>query len=171
MSLLLPDPGLLFWMALSFGIVFFILAKWGFPVITQMVEERKAHIDKSLQAADEVNRRLAEVKIHSEALLEEARTKQLAMLRETARSKEQILADAKEVAQRETHKIVEEARKQIRMEREAALTEVHNQVAIMAINIAEKVLRSELQEKNRQIDLVNSLLDNARKNKLNQQLQ
>ena len=121
MSLLLPELGLLFWMVLSFGIVFFIVAKWGFPVITRMVEERKEYIDKSLEAADEVNRRLAEMKTQSEALLEEARAKQLSMLRETARTKEELLANAKETAQRETHKIVEEAQKQVRMEREAAL--------------------------------------------------
>jgi len=167
MSLLMPDFGLLFWMLLSFGVVFFIVSKWGFPIITRMVEERKDYIDKSLQAADEVNRRLAEVKIQSEALLEEARTKQLAMLRETAKSREQILADAKEVAQRETQKAVDEAKKLIRLEREAALTEIHSQVAVMAIDVAEKVLRNELQEKDRQMVLVNSLLNEIQQNKLN----
>jgi len=166
MSLLSPDLGLLFWMALSFGIVFFILAKWGFPVIIRMVDERKAYIDKSLQTADEVNRRLAEVKIQSKILLEEVRAKQLAMLREAARSKEQILADAKETAQRETQKIVAEAQKQISLEREAALTEIHSQVAVMAINVAEKVLRNELQEKDRQMVFLNSLLNDIQQNKL-----
>ncbi|MDR0294638.1 MAG: F0F1 ATP synthase subunit B [Prevotellaceae bacterium] len=167
MSLLMPDLGLLFWMLLSFGIVFFIVAKWGFPVITQMVEERKNYIDKSLRAADEVNRQLADVKIQSKKLLEETRTKQLAMLRETALSREDILADAKEVAQRETQKIVEEAQKQIRLEREAVITEIHSQVAIMAIDIAEKILRSELQEKERQMGLVNKMLDEIQRAKRN----
>jgi F-type H+-transporting ATPase subunit b len=163
----MPDLGLLFWMLLSFGIVFFIVAKWGFPVITQMVEERKNYIDKSLRAADEVNRQLADVKIQSKKLLEETRTKQLAMLRETALSREDILADAKEVAQRETQKIVEEAQKQIRLEREAVITEIHSQVAIMAIDIAEKILRSELQEKERQMGLVNKMLDEIQRAKRN----
>jgi F-type H+-transporting ATPase subunit b len=153
-------------MLLSFGIVFFVVAKWGFPVITRMVEERKEYIDKSLEKADEANRRLAEVRLQSEALLEETRTKQLSMLRETAKSKERILADAKEIAQRETRKILDETQKQIRLEREAALTEIHNQVAILAVDIAEKILRNELKEADHQMELLNRMLDEARREKL-----
>ena len=169
MSLLLPDAGLLFWMVLSFGILFFVVAKWGFPVITRMVEERAAYINKSLQAADEANRRLAEVKIESEALLEETRTQQLTMLRETVRIKEQILADAKERSQRETQKMMAEAKKQIRLEREAVMAEVHSKAAMMAIGIAEKVLRRELQDENRQMDLIHNLFDDIQHNLLNEQ--
>ena len=170
MSLLLPDSGLLFWMVLTFGFVFFIVAKWGFPVIIRMVEERKAYIDRSLKAAEEANRLLAEVQIRSESMLEEARVKQLSMLRETAQLKEQIVADAKEAAQRETIKMMDETKKQIRLEREAVLAEVHSQVAMVAIGIAEKVLRHELQEKDRQMDLINYLLDETQQNKLNERL-
>ena len=166
MSLLSPDPGLLFWMVLSFGAIFFVVAKWGFPVITRMVEERKAYIDKSLQAADEANRRLAEVKVKSEELLEEARMQQLAMLRETSQSKKQILSEAKEVAQHETQKMLDEAQKQIRREREVALAEIRGQVAVMAIEIAERVLRNELKEKGRQMELVNRLLDETQRDEL-----
>jgi F-type H+-transporting ATPase subunit b len=166
MSLLIPDSGLLFWMVLSFGIVFFIVAKWGFPVITKMVEERKSYIDKSLLAADEANHRLEEVKILSEKMLEETRAQQLVMLRETAQSKEQILADAKETAITQTQKLIEEAQKQIRLERAAITADLRSQVAIMAVNVAEKILRSELKEKNRQEALMNTLLDEAWHNKL-----
>jgi F-type H+-transporting ATPase subunit b len=171
MSLLLPDSGLLFWMVLSFGVVFFIVAKWGFPVITRMVEERKEYIDKSLQAADEVNRQLASVKALGDSMLEETRTKQLAMLRETSRIRDTVLADAKEAAQREAQKVLMEAQKQMRREREIALLEIHHQVAVMAIDIAEKVLRNELTEKNHHFDLVNRLIEEARKERLNEQLQ
>jgi len=165
MSLLLPESGLIFWMLLSFGIVFFIVAKWGFPVITRMVEERKEYIDKSLQTADEINRRLAEVKIQSEAMLEETRTQQLLMLRETTQSREQILAEAKEVAQRETQKILEDNQKQIRLEREAAISEIHSQVVILAVDIAEKILRKELKEKDHQM-LLNRMMDEAERENL-----
>ena len=170
MSLLLPDSGLLFWMALTFGLAFFIVAKWGFPVIIRMVEEWKAYIDQSLKAAEEANRLLAEVHLRSEAMLEEAGMKQLSMLRETAQLKEQIVADAKEAAQRETIKMMEETKKQIRLEREAMLAEVHGQVAMVAIGVAEKVLRRELQEKDHQMDLINHLLDETLQNKLNERL-
>lgn len=166
MSLLIPDSGLLFWMTLSFGIVFFILAKWGFPVITRMADERKAYIDNSLLKADEVNRQWEEIKDLTQAMLEETRTQQLSMLRETAQSKEQILSDAKENAQRETQKIIDAAQKQIRLEREAVLAEMRSEVAVLAIEIAEKVLRHELQEKDRQTELINRLLGEARRDKL-----
>jgi len=158
MSLLIPDTGVLFWMVLSFGIVFFVVSKWGFPVIIRMVEERKEYIDKSLLAADEANRRLAEVKIESEALLEETRAQQLSILRETAQMREQILADAKELSLRQTQQMIDDAKKQIRLEREAVLAEIHSQVAMMAIGVAEKVLRRELHDENRQMDLIHNLI-------------
>jgi len=166
MSLLVPDSGLLFWMLLSFGLVFFIVAKWGFPVITRMVEERKEYIDKSLQAAEEANRLSAEVKVQSEAMLEETRTKQLSMLRDTAQSKDRILADAKEIAQRETQKMLEETQKQIRLEREAALTEIRSEVVALAVSIAEKILRNELKEKDNHLKLMNRLIDEAQRENL-----
>ena len=159
MSLFSPDIGLLFWMTLSFGVVFFIVAKWGFPVITRMVEERKEYIDKSLQQADEVNRQLAQMQNQSREMLEETRAKQLAMLRETAQIREQILSEAKELARQKTEKFVQETKKQIALERAAALTEVRNQAAVMAIDIAEKILRNELKEKEHHMEYVNRLLE------------
>ena len=72
MSLLVPDSGLLFWMLLSFGIVFFVLAKFGFPVITKMVEERKKYIDQSLIVAKEANIQLANIKAEGESILTKA---------------------------------------------------------------------------------------------------
>jgi len=159
MSLFSPDIGLLFWMTLSFGVVFFIVAKWGFPVITRMVEERKEYIDKSLQQADEVNRQLAQMQNQSREMLEETRAKQLAMLRETAQIREQILSEAKELARQKTEKFVQETKKQIALERAAALAEVRNQAAVMAIDIAEKILRNELKEKDHHMEYVNRLLE------------
>ena len=171
MSLLLPDSGLLFWMMISFGIVFFVVAKWGFPLITRMAEERKEYIDKSLQAADEANRLLAQVNARSEALVEEAHEKQRSILRDAAQIKEQIVSDAKDIAQRETQKMVEEARKHINAEREAVLEQMRGEVALLAIGIAEQILRSELKEKDHHSELVNRLLDEAVHEKLGQRPQ
>ena len=72
MGLLTPDPGTLFWMVIIFGIVFFILAKYAFPVITGMVDKRKQYIDSSLEAARQANEQLQQVKAESEALLARA---------------------------------------------------------------------------------------------------
>ena len=76
MSLLLPDSGLLFWMLLSFGVVFVVLAKYGFPVITKMVEGRKTYIDQSLEVAREANAQLSKLKEESEALIAAANKEQ-----------------------------------------------------------------------------------------------
>ncbi|KAA6310757.1 ATP synthase subunit b, partial [termite gut metagenome] len=82
MSLLLPDSGLLFWMILSFGAVFVVLAIYGFPVIVKMVEERKAYIDRSLKVAKEANEQLARLKSESDALISNANKEQGRILRE-----------------------------------------------------------------------------------------
>ena len=80
-SILTPDLGLLFWMLLAFLVVFVVLAKFGFPAITQMVEERKQYIDDSLRKAHEASERLENIKQESEAILQEAREKQAMMLK------------------------------------------------------------------------------------------
>ena len=90
MGLLLPESGLLFWMLLSFGVVFAVLAKYGFPVITRMVEERRAYVEQSLQAAQEANDQLAQVKAQSEALLQSAREQQMKILNEASATRDQI---------------------------------------------------------------------------------
>ena len=94
MGLLLPESGLLFWMLLSFGVVFAVLAKYGFPVITRMVEERRAYVEQSLQAAQEANDQLAQVKAQSEALLQSAREQQMKILNEASATRDQIVAEA-----------------------------------------------------------------------------
>ena len=99
MSLLTPDSGLLFWMVIIFGIVFVILAKYGFPVITRMVDERKQYIDKSLLAAREANEQLANIKADSEMILAKAHEEQARILNEAVATRERILKEAKTQAQ------------------------------------------------------------------------
>jgi len=121
MGLLLPESGLLFWMLLSFGVVFAVLAKYGFPVITRMVEERRAYVEQSLQAAQEANDQLAQVKAQSEALLQSAREQQMKILNEASATRDQIVAEAKAKAQAETQRQIDDAKRQIRLEQEAAV--------------------------------------------------
>ena len=94
MGLLTPDPGLLFWMVITFGVVFFILAKYGFPVILKTVEDRKAYIDNSLKAAREANEQLANVKVEGEKILAQAREEQHRILSEAAATRDRIIKDA-----------------------------------------------------------------------------
>jgi len=159
MSLLLPDSGLLFWMFLSFGIVAFILAKYGFPVIIKMVEDRKAYIDESLLSAKKAYDDLAKVKDESLQIIDEARKEHIKILNEASQSKEQLIRDAKEKASIEATKIIEDARKQILIEKDDAIRDIRRQVAELSVDIAEKVLRGQLEKKTEQMDMINRLLD------------
>ena len=99
MGLLQPESGLLFWMVISFGVVFVLLAKFGFPVITRMVEERRVYVEKSLEAAKQANEQLAGIKSESEALLQKAREEQMRILNEAAAAKQaRIMAAEAEAA-------------------------------------------------------------------------
>jgi len=159
MSLLLPESGLLFWMFLSFGIVVFILAKFGFPVIVKMVEDRKAYIDESLLLAQKAHDQLDQVKADGEAIVENARREQVQILSDAAQTRDLLINDAKDKAGVEAQKLIVEARKQILIEKEDAIRDIRRQVAELSVNIAEKVLRGKLDQKKEQMDMINRLLD------------
>lgn len=164
MSLLTPDPGLLFWMLLCFGAVFFVLAKFGWPIIVKMVDERKAYIDISLESAKQANERLKGIKQEGERILSDARHEQARILKEANEMRVKIVADAKDQAHNEAGKIIEEAQKNIQKEKEQAMRDVHNQIAVLSIDIAEKVLRKNLENKSAQVELVDKLISEAQKN-------
>ena len=161
MGLLLPESGLLFWMLLSFGVVFAVLAKYGFPVITRMVEERRAYVEQSLQAAQEANDQLAQVKAQSEALLQSAREQQMKILNEASATRDQIVAEAKAKAQAETQRQIDDAKRQIRLEQEAAVRAARSQIALLAVDIAGKVNRKKLDTSTAQMSMIDRLLDEA----------
>ncbi|MFA6873718.1 MAG: F0F1 ATP synthase subunit B [Bacteroidaceae bacterium] len=163
MGLLLPDTGLLFWMVLAFGIVFGVLAKYGFPVITQMVEERKSYIDDSLKAAHEANTALAEIKVSSEKILAEAREQQVNILNEAAITRDKIIAEAKKQAQLQGKLQLDEARAQIQAEKEEAIRQVRREIASLSVDIAGKVVRQQLSKEKEQMDMIDRLLDEVTK--------
>jgi len=159
MSLLLPDSGLLFWMFLSFGIVAFILVKYGFPVIIKMVESRKTYIDESLLIAKQAYEQMAVVKAQGEAIVDNARKEQVKIMNEAAQTRDLLIKDAKEKAGVEAVKLIEDARKQILIEKEDAIRDIRRQVAELSVDIAEKVLRGQLEKKDEQMTMINRLLD------------
>lgn len=161
MSILLPDAGLLFWLLVAFGIVFFVLAKYGFPAITTMIDERKRFIDDSLQNAKEANARLANIKAESEAILQAAREEQAKILRDAATTREQLIKEAREKAEIEGNKMLAETKRLIEQEKEDALQEIRNSVAELSLSIAEKVLRNELSTDKAQQAYTNKLVDEA----------
>ncbi len=159
MSLLLPESGLLFWMILSFGTVVFILAKYGFPVIVKMVEDRKNYIDESLLIAKQAYEQMEKLKADGEAIVDQARREQVKILNDATKTRDLLINDAKEKAQLEGHKLIEEAKKQIMIEKEDAIRDIRRQVAELSVDIAEKVLRGKLEKKEEQMDMINRLLD------------
>lgn len=161
MSLLVPDTGLLFWMVLSFGVVVFILARYGFPVITRMVDERKALIDRSLEEARQAHEQLATIQAQSEEMLRHAREEQGRLLTEALETKKQILSDAREAAEKQTRIRLEQARKEINDMKEKAIREVRSEIAGLSVDIAEKVLRGKLGNQKEQEAVINRLLDES----------
>ena len=162
MNLITPDTGLLFWMVLIFGIVFFILAKWGFPAITGMVDKRNEHISKSLRLADEAQARMSRLAEEQEKLIAETRQEQGRILKEAAQARAEILAQAKEDAKAQTAEMVSKAREQIENERESALRDIRRQVALLSVDVAEKVLRSKLDSSVEQQKLIDRYVDESR---------
>ena len=161
MGLLLPETGLLFWMLLSFIVVFAVLAKFGFPVITRIVEERREYVEQSLQAAKEANDQLAQVKSQSEALLQSAREQQMKILNEASATRDRIVAEAKAQAQAETQRQIEDAKRQIRLEQDAAIRAARSEIALLAVDIAQKVIREKLDNTPAQMNMIDRLLDEA----------
>ncbi len=159
MSLLTPDSGLLFWMLISFGIVFFVLAKFGFPVITKMVEDRKQYVETALDAAKEAKLQLENVKAESAQIIAEARNKEMQLLKEGADMRNKMIEDAKQLAQIEADKMMQKTRDLIQKEKENAIKDIKNQVAVLSIEIAEKVLRKNLDNQPAQMELIDKLLD------------
>ena len=166
MNLITPEFGLLFWMVVIFGIVFFLLAKFGFPVITDMVDKRSAKIAQSLREADEIQAGMAAWKVEQKQMLEEARKEQAAILREASETKEKIVADAQAQARAEADRILSEAKVQIEAEKESALRDVRREVALLSVRVAEKVLRHELSDEGNQKVFIDELVDEASKSQM-----
>lgn len=152
-------------MVVIFGIVFFLLAKFGFPVITGMVDKRSAKIEQSLKDADEIAARMDAWKTEHAQLMDQTRREQAAILKEAAETKARIVADARAEAKAQAEKLVAEAKAQIAAEKESALRDVRKEVALLSVQVAEKVLRNELQGEGDQRAYLDRLVDEAAQEK------
>lgn len=159
MSIITPDFGLLFWMAIVFLVVLFILWKYGFPVIVKMVNDRKAYIDESLRKAHEANEKLTNIQKEGEALLQQARERQAQILREAAATRDTIVEKAQAKAREEESRLLAEAQAEIESQKQAAIGEIRQQVAQLSVAVAEQLLRKELDTPNKQMELIDRLLD------------
>lgn len=161
MSLLVPESGLLFWMCLSFGIVILIVAKYGFPVILKSVEERRLFIQKSLDDANTAKAMLENIQTESKAMIASAREEQMKIIREANKLKNTIIKSANDEARELTKKQIESVKVEIQNEKEIAMRDIRSQIAILSVDIAEKLVRAELKETSSQTQLINKLLNDS----------
>lgn len=161
MDLMIPDSGLLFWMTIIFALVFFILARFGFPIITGMVEKRNKRIADSLEAARIAEEALANLRQEQERLMAETHAEQTRLMQEAAAERDRMIAQAQEKAKDEAQKIMDDARVRIAREKEMAMKEIRSEVAKISLAIAEKVVRKELESDAAQKELVDRLVDDV----------
>lgn len=159
MSLVTPDFGLLFWMVLIFGIVFFLLAKFGFPMITGMVDRRSERINESIAKAKQAEESLARLSEEQTKMIQEARAEQARILKEASEARDQMIAKAREDAQAQADDIISHARVQMEQEKEIALRDIRRQVSILSVEVAEKVVRKKLSTDAEQMALLDRVVD------------
>lgn len=159
MNLFLPDSGLVVWMLLAFTIVFIVLAKFGWPIILQSLNNREQYITDSLQKADEAVKALAGLEQKGKDIIANAQAEQLRMVKETQAISEKMIQEAKQQAQTEADKIIASAQQQIQKDKEKALQDIRKEVVTLSIGMAEKVLRKELSDPKSQSDYIERLLN------------
>lgn len=156
--LVTPEIGMLFWTFLVFVILMLILTKYAWKPILNAVKEREASIEEALNAAKEAKLAMAELKSTNEDLLNQARAERDEMLKEAREIKDNIVANAKTIAKTEAEKIMITARESIQHEKMAAIAELKNQVAVLSIEIAEKILKSELSSVDKQKTIIDTIV-------------
>ncbi len=163
MELFTPDFGLIFWMFVSFAILFFILWKWGWPAIMKGVSDRADLIDKGVEYAQNAKEQLDHAREEADKQIAEARRQQAEMLREADKMKTQIIEEARTAAQAEAKKVMDAAKVSIEQERKEAQQQFRNEVSSFALDIAQKVVRNEMKDEKAQEKLVSTLLDEIEK--------
>jgi F-type H+-transporting ATPase subunit b len=159
MELITPDFGLLFWMTLAFGIVFFILAKFAFPVINGMLKQREEEINTALEKAERTHQEMEKLQADNELLLAQAREERDKIIDEARQIHDKYIESAKIKANEEKERIIESAREMIEHDKMAAATEIKSQIAGFSIKVAEKILQKQLDSDEEQLAYIDKLLD------------
>ncbi len=161
MDLVTPDVGLLFWTFISFAILFFVLKKFAWKPIVGTVNDREQSIKDALASAEKARLEMENLTADNERILKEARVERETMLKEAREIKDKMISDAKDEAQVQANKMIEQAQSAITNEKKAAMAELKSHVAGLAVDIAEKVVRDELSNKDKQLQLVEEMLGEA----------
>jgi len=158
MELVKPGIGLIFWMTITFSVVLFLLSKFAWKPILQMIREREDSINNALNAADEARKQMDALKSDNEQLLNEARKERDRLMKEANEMKDAIVAQAKRSADEEARKIVASANESIERAKVNAMNELKQQVAILSVDMAEKILRHKMEDRSQQESFVNENL-------------
>ena len=164
MNLITPDFGLFFWMLVTFMLVFIILKRFAWKPIVQALKEREENIREGLDNAEAAKKELDTVKVTSDKILSEAIVERDQLIKQGRELKEKITVEARQQAEKETKKIVENAKKMIEEEKNAALNQIKIQIAELSVGIAEKILRKKLEDEPLQAEYMTSLLDEFKLN-------
>jgi F-type H+-transporting ATPase subunit b len=164
MQLVTPGIGLIFWMLVSFSLVMYILAKYAWGPIMKGIHQREDTIEKALEAANEAKKEMLQLKAGNEQLLRDAKDERDALMRDARKVRESILDEARAKAAAESARIIENARENIQFEKMAAINELKNQIASISIEIAEKLIGKELENKQQQQQLTEKLLKEVKIN-------
>lgn len=159
-----PGLGTFFWMLVSFGVLVFILGKWGWPMLLKALKKREQAIADSLNAAEKAREEMAQLVAHNEDLLKDAKLQRDELLRNARLTSEKIVEDARAKATEEADRIVESARESINYEKMRAMYNLKNQIATLSIDIAEKLMKAELSDKEKANSLIQRELEEAHLN-------
>ncbi|WP_010181758.1 F0F1 ATP synthase subunit B [Aquimarina agarilytica] len=152
------SPGLFVMQAVILLILILLMRKFAWKPILDSLNDREDGIQSALDAAENAKKELQNLQADNERILNEARAERDGMLKEARELKASMIASAKEEAQAEADKVIKQAQEAIKAEKKAAVADLKNQVAGISVEIAEKVVKNELADKNKQLELVSSLL-------------
>ncbi len=159
MELVSPDLGTFFWMTIVFLILLFILGKFAWKPIMKSLHQREETIDEALMQAVRAREEMASLEANNKKMMQEARQERDQLIKEAEMMKEDIINEAKDKASEEANKLLVSAKETIRGERHAAIEDLKDQLAQFSVEIAEKILREELSDDDKQKQLINNLLD------------
>jgi F-type H+-transporting ATPase subunit b len=164
MDLLTPDLGLFVWNVIIFLLLLIILRKLAWKPILKSLNEREKGISDSLASAERIKTEMAQMKNENEALLAKAREERAQLLKEARETKDKMISEAKDMAKQEASKIIADAQAAIETQKMAAITEVKNQVGTLVVEVAEKILRRQLENKSEQENYIRQLTNEAKLN-------
>ncbi|MBL6649495.1 MAG: F0F1 ATP synthase subunit B [Flavobacteriaceae bacterium] len=150
--------GLFFWQTVIFVLLIFLLKKYAWKPILDAVNEREEGIKNALLSAEKAKEEMVSLKSDNEATLKKARAERDLLLKEAREMKQQLIDDAKDKAKSEANKIINQAQEAIQNEKNAAISDLKNQLASLSVEIAEKVLKEKLSDDKTQMDLVKNLV-------------